>query len=102
MKARVRTKRKSAARANPAARRAAGKASKPRRTVKARAAARVKAASDPLDAMIDAVAAALALPVDPAWRPAVRTHLQVTLGHAALVEAFTLADDTEPAPVFRA
>jgi hypothetical protein len=102
MKARVRTKRKPAASRKPAARRAAGKASRPKRPLKAKAATRVKAAPDPLDAMIDAVAATLALPVDPAWRPAVRTHLQVTLGHAAFVEAFALADDAEPAPVFRA
>jgi len=60
------------------------------------------ASDDPLDDFIVAAAAALALPVDPAWRPAVRTHLEITLKHAALVEAFELPDDAEPAPVFRA
>jgi 1-carboxybiuret hydrolase subunit AtzG-like protein len=60
------------------------------------------ASDDPLDDFIVAAAAALALPVDPAWRPAVRTHLEITLKHAALVEAFDLPDDAEPAPVFRA
>ena len=34
--------------------------------------------------------------------PAVRGHLQVTLRHGALVAAFALPDDAEPAPVFRA
>jgi len=60
------------------------------------------ASDDPLDDFIVAAAAALALPVDPAWRPAVHTHLEITLKHAALVEAFDLPDDAEPAPVFRA
>jgi hypothetical protein len=57
---------------------------------------------DPLDAFIDAVAAALDLPIDPAWKADVKTNLQVTLRHAALVSEFALPDDTEPAPVFKA
>jgi hypothetical protein len=44
----------------------------------------------------------LRLPIDPGWRPAVRTNVQLLLKHAALVEEFLLPDDTEPAPVFRA
>jgi hypothetical protein len=60
------------------------------------------ASKDPLDDFITAAAEALALPIDPAWRPAVRTHLEVTLKQAGLVEEFGLPDDAEPAPVFRA
>ena len=57
---------------------------------------------DPLDGFIDAAAHALRLPVDPAWKPAVKANLTVTLGHAALVDVFKLPDEAEPAPVFRA
>jgi hypothetical protein len=57
---------------------------------------------DPLDAFIDAAAAALDLPIDPAWKADVKTNLQVTLRHAALVSEFALPDDAEPAPVFKA
>ena len=55
-----------------------------------------------LDQMIDALAPALGLRVDPAWREAVRTHLRLSLGHAALVADFPLPDEMEPAPVFTA
>jgi 1-carboxybiuret hydrolase subunit AtzG-like len=58
--------------------------------------------SDPLDRFIDAAAQALALPVEEAWRPAIAANLRVTLEHAASVEAFALADDAEPAPIFKA
>ena len=58
--------------------------------------------SDPLDELIDAAARALDLPLEPAWRPAVKANLQVTLSHAALVAEFPLADEAEPAPVFYA
>jgi len=57
---------------------------------------------DPLDDFIVAAAEALALPIEPAWQPAVRAHLEVTLRFARLVEEFDLPDDAEPAPVFRA
>ena len=57
---------------------------------------------DPLDELITAAAAALALPIDPAWRPAIRAHLAVTLRLARTVEDFALPDESEPAPVFRA
>jgi hypothetical protein len=60
------------------------------------------ASKDSLDDFITAAADALALPIDPAWRPAVRMHLEVTLKQAKLVEDFDLPDDAEPAPVFRA
>jgi methylphosphotriester-DNA--protein-cysteine methyltransferase len=58
--------------------------------------------SDPLDRLIDAAAQALALPVEDAWRPAIAANLRVSLEHAASVEAFALADDAEPAPIFTA
>ena len=60
------------------------------------------APKDPLDDFITAAADALALPIDPAWRPAVRTHLEITFRLGKLVEEFDLPDDAEPAPVFRA
>jgi hypothetical protein len=55
-----------------------------------------------LDAFIDAVAELLDLPIDPAWKPAVRGNLKVTLALATMVAAFELPDDAEPAPVFEA
>ena len=57
---------------------------------------------DPLDDLIAAGARALDLKIDKAWMPTVRGHLQVTLRHGALVAAFALPDDAEPAPVFKA
>jgi 1-carboxybiuret hydrolase subunit AtzG-like protein len=60
------------------------------------------APKDPLDDFIMGAAETLALPIDPAWKPAVRQHLEVTLKFARLVEEFDLPDDAEPAPVFRA
>jgi len=60
------------------------------------------ASSDPLDAYIDAVAGALALPVEDGWRPAVRANLEVSLRLARLVDEFSLPDETEPASVFTA
>ena len=56
--------------------------------------------SDPLDDLIDAAARALDLPIEPDWKAAVKTNLQVTLRHAAHVAAFELPDEAEPAPVF--
>ena len=57
---------------------------------------------DQLDALVDAAASALALPVDPAWKPAIKANLQVTLRLGALVAEFELPDEAEPAPVFEA
>ncbi|MBV9560038.1 MAG: DUF4089 domain-containing protein [Bradyrhizobium sp.] len=58
--------------------------------------------SDSLDAYIDAVAEALALPLEEAWKPAVRANLDVSLRLARLVDEFALPDETEPASVFTA
>lgn len=55
-----------------------------------------------LDAWIDAGTTVLGLPVDPAWRAAIRLHLGITVGHARTVLAFPLSDEAEPAPVFQA
>ena len=57
---------------------------------------------DELDAFIEAAARVLELPLDPVWKPAVRGHLEVTLRLGALVSAFDLADEAEPAAVFTA
>jgi hypothetical protein len=57
-------------------------------------------AADPLDGYIDAVAVALGLTVEDAWRPAVKANLEVSLRLARLVDGFALPDETEPAPVF--
>ena len=59
-------------------------------------------AADPLDGYIDAVATALALPIDEAWRPAVKANLEFSLRIARLVDEFKLPDETEPASVFAA
>jgi 1-carboxybiuret hydrolase subunit AtzG-like protein len=56
--------------------------------------------SDPLEDYIDAVSKALALPVEEAWKPAVKANLQVSLRLARLVDEFPLPDETEPASVF--
>src|SRR4029079_10863971 len=58
--------------------------------------------ADPLDDFIDAVAKALALPVEEAWRPAVRANLEVSLRLARLVDEFALPHATEPASVYSA
>jgi hypothetical protein len=58
--------------------------------------------ADPLDDYIDAVSKALALPVDDAWKPAIKANLAVSLRMAQLVDEFTLPDDSEPASVFAA
>ncbi len=58
------------------------------------------AANDPVMTAMDAGAALMGLPIDPAWREGVAFHLRTILGQAA-----TLADPgdlVDPAPVFRA
>ena len=59
-------------------------------------------AADPLDDYIDAVSKALALPIQEAWRAAVRANLEVSLRLARLVDEFALPDETEPASVYAA
>ena len=55
-----------------------------------------------MDALIDAAGPMLGIPVEPAWRASIRTHLAISLHHALAVAAFGLPDETDPAPVFRA
>jgi Protein of unknown function (DUF4089) len=57
---------------------------------------------DPLDVFIEAAARVLEIPLDPGWKPAVKSNLEVTLKHAAAVAEFDLPDDAEPAPIFKA
>ncbi len=57
---------------------------------------------DSLDELIAGSAAALGLKIDPAWQPAVRRHLEITLRLGAQVAEFELPDDAEPAPMFEA
>ena len=57
---------------------------------------------DEFDEYIDAAARALGIPVESAWKPAIKANLQVTLRLAAMVEEFALPDEAEAAPVFEA
>jgi hypothetical protein len=58
--------------------------------------------AEPLDIYMDAVATALALPIDEAWRPGVRANLEVTLKMARMVDEFPLPDETEAASIYAA
>jgi len=58
--------------------------------------------SEDLDTLVAAAARVLDLPIEPAWRRAIKTNLDVTLRLAADFAEFALPDDAEPAPVFRA
>ncbi len=51
-------------------------------------------------AYVDAAAAAIDLPIDPAWRPGVVANFARIAEIAALVQSFDLPDEEEPAPVF--
>ena len=55
-----------------------------------------------LDDLIVSAAAALGLPLEEAWKPAVKANLEATLRHAATVAEFKLPDDAEPAPIYKA
>jgi hypothetical protein len=56
--------------------------------------------TDHLDNYMDAVARAMALPLEDAWRPAVRANLEVSQRLARLVDEFPLPDDTESAAIY--
>jgi len=58
--------------------------------------------ADPLDDYIDSAAKLLALPIEAAWKPAVRTNLEVSLRFGRIVDQFALPEETEPASVFKA
>ncbi len=80
------------------------------RTGKSRTARRARAPTRPprakrpdaIEALVVANAQTLALPIDPAWRPAITLNLRLLFKHAMMVDEFSLPNDTEPAPVFRA
>jgi hypothetical protein len=57
--------------------------------------------TEPLDALIDSGASLLGLPVERAWKPAIRANLEVTLRLASLFDGFEVPDELEPAPVYR-
>jgi hypothetical protein len=59
------------------------------------------ATPEQFDTLIEATARALDLPVEPAWKPAIKTNVEVTLRLAAEFAEFPLPDDAEPAPVFQ-
>ena len=56
---------------------------------------------DQAEALMNAAAAALSLPLDPAHRPGVISNLRLAARMAALVEGKTLTVHQEPAPVYR-
>ncbi len=58
--------------------------------------------NDTLEALIEASAKALRLPIEPEWLPTIRQNLSVSYRLASLVEEFDLPDESEPAPVFEA
>jgi 1-carboxybiuret hydrolase subunit AtzG-like protein len=58
--------------------------------------------ADAVETLIIAAGEALALPIEASWRAGVTFNLQLLLKHAALIGEFPLADEAEPAPVFRA
>jgi hypothetical protein len=58
--------------------------------------------ADVIEMLVAANAQALLLSIDPAWRAGVARNLQLLLAHATLVDQFSLPDEAEPAPVFRA
>ncbi len=57
---------------------------------------------DPLDALIDAAEALLGIPIEAEWRGSIRLHLDISMRHALTVASFSLPNETDPAPVFRA
>jgi hypothetical protein len=73
----------------------ARRASKPPRPLRAKR-------PDTFATMVTAAIHALALPIEASWHAGVTFNLQLLFKHAALIDEFSLPDDTEPAPVFRA
>jgi hypothetical protein len=58
--------------------------------------------TDDLDAWLDANAALLGITIEPEWRESIKMHLRVTRDFAQRVLEFSLPDEADPAPVFRA
>lgn len=55
-----------------------------------------------LESLIDGAAVVLAIKVEPEWRGAVKTNLEVSLAFWDNLRAFELPEDIEPAAVFDA
>ena len=55
-----------------------------------------------LDDLVLAGTRVLGLPIEAAWKPAIRAHLEMSLQLAARIVEFDLPDEIEPAPVFQA
>jgi hypothetical protein len=53
------------------------------------------------DAVIDALAPLLQLPISAAHRPGIRQNLKTASKMAALIEQVKLPDEAEPLPVYR-
>jgi hypothetical protein len=58
--------------------------------------------ADMINDYIASVGKALGLPMEDAWKAAVRANLEVSLRMARLVDEFPLPDEIEPASVFAA
>jgi Protein of unknown function (DUF4089) len=58
--------------------------------------------ADIIDALINASASALNLPLDPSWHAAIKFNLQLILRHASVVDEFPLPDYLAPGPIFHA
>lgn len=58
--------------------------------------------ADEAAAIVDAIAPVLGVTLDPAWRDGVVAQLMATAKAARFVLEFPLADELDPAPVFRA
>jgi hypothetical protein len=59
-------------------------------------------AASSLDDFITAAAAALDLPLEPAWQPSIKANLEVSLKLGNMVAEFPLPDTAEPAPIYKA
>jgi hypothetical protein len=59
-------------------------------------------AAPPLDEFIAVAAKTLDLPFDPAWQPAIKANLEVSLKLGNMVAEFPLPDAAEPAPIYKA
>ena len=55
-----------------------------------------------LEAWLDALAPVSALPIAAAYRPGVLINLKIAVRFAALINNFSLPDESELAPVFKA
>jgi hypothetical protein len=57
---------------------------------------------DTIATLVAAASQPLALPIEASWHSGVAFNLQLLFKHAALIDEFSLPEDIEPAPVFRA